>query len=178
MAEVLEWLKRPADYTAEATKLEMLIASARLTAEKYTGLLMSRRQIEVSFGSNSRRPIRLPYGPDVVIESITRVTPGYTDALLTSGIDYSPSLVAFYPASLSFPRHWRLSVGLLEHSYRAVYRAGFEELPGDLKHALLEIVAYSYRHKGDDKQGNREARPVSIPSHARVTLDQYTILVA
>lgn len=172
------WLKRDEGDSSEDALLEILIKSARETAEKYTGLLFTRRQVEVTFQSREGGVV-LPFGPNIALGTVTRIGEGgAADLALTGGIDYRYGTDGLEIGLLGFPRYWRVSVGLMQWSYRAVYHAGYAEgqLPGDLHHAMLEILAFSYRNRGDVATTERGGQVATIiPPHARGVLDQYRL---
>jgi hypothetical protein len=175
---VRQWLKREPNYTAEDAVFEVLAAKALAVAEKHTGLLFTRRQVQAIFYSRPNG-IRLKYGPDIEMVSLVRLgVNGIPDTPLTEGIDYNSIGGVFDVGSIHVNRYWRLSLGRMEWQYKAVYNAGFVEAPADIIEAMLQIVAFSYANPGDKATAGPSRQTegkLTMPPAAREVLDSYSI---
>lgn len=133
VAEALQ-LANIDDLGQDNSLIEVLITTARQQCEAYTNTGFIRRQVQAVV-NNSIGGVTLPYGP---VAEVIRVE----DADNVEQ-EYKTRGVAF--TTLQEP---------ISDYLKVTYNAGYDVLPQIYKTAVLQQVAYLYRHRGDeDKVG-------------------------
>lgn len=136
LQEAKDWCR--IDVSDDDALITSLIKAARIICEQYSGLSFVTKTVTAIL-VNGLGNIDLPYGP--VTGDVT-----YTETDGTA-IDYD----------ISDERCER---------FKAVYSAGYETLPQNLKTALLNQIAFMYDHRGNEDVSNT----ISLPS--RLILNQ------
>lgn len=133
VAEALQ-LANIDDLGQDNSLIEVLITTARQQCEAYTNIGFIRRQIQAVV-NNSIGGVSLPYGP---VAEVIRVedADGAEQEYTARGVQFM---------TLQKP---------VSDYLKITYNAGYSELHQVFKTAILQQVAYLYRHRGDeDKVG-------------------------
>lgn len=126
------------EFTDDDTKITSLITSARMAIEKFTGLSLIPKVITAVI-QNEKGGIDLPFGPVTEFTSLTDEDDEEIEA-----DDYKLQGLQF--KKLKSPCKAYMT---------AVYDAGYtpDNIPGDLKEAILHQLAFLYKNRGDqDKE--------------------------
>jgi len=133
----------PSDFDDDDAFIEVLITSARMSLEEYTGLSFIPKTWEIEL-TNLAGNIELPFGP---VNSITSVedTEGNTlTYTTTSGLK-------------------RLKTPLRENVV-VTYEAGYASAPSWVKLAILNEAGFRYMNRGDENVGiSTSARAICSP---------------
>lgn len=146
--------------TAEDVYLWQLIRGARERVEAFTGRALITRTVTLDLtAQESRPPIRLLYPP---VASITSVT-GYDNDANTTTVSTSNYFLSgddLYPAPNT--SGWAEEAERLAWALRIVYSTGYgsnvEDVPYDLRHALLLWIADQYEMRQSEVLGTVVAR--------------------
>ena len=140
--------------TAEDSILDRLITSAREQCEEYAGISFIVRGITATV-TNLDGGIFLPYGP--VTLPITSIKDQYGDDIE----NYKISGTQF--PQLIYPHDQRIEL---------VYDAGYQDLPQQLKLAILQQVFYLYQNRGEISEVTRSGVPTetSVRHQAKAPL--------
>lgn len=129
--------------------LTLLIKACRQHLEKYTCLSFFPKTVRVILEVRDR--MELPYGP---VTSITASKNSEEEALDIA--DVKATGIQFKSVG---PGYWDLT-----------YTAGYENLPNDLKQAIIQDVSWNYQNRGDlngDVLFSQQAKIMARP-HRRV----------
>ena len=161
-AELREYLRL--DGTAEDPLLRVLIAAARGRAEDYTrrSFVTSTLRATLDVPAYRRGVIDLPRPP---IRSVTSVAVGTDAALAPSAYVVDADLGTVAPAASEWGSGDRLTV-----QYAAGYGADPDDVPAELRVAVLRIAATLYEHREDTITGTITA---GMPLDAKALLDPY-----
>lgn len=135
-SEVKNYLK--VDYTADDAVINTITKASLDLVEKKVNLGMGVRKLRVIITSTGQNTVRLPYGP---VQQITKVE--YRPCRLTDWTDVTTE------------DSWEQEVDTFygdKGSYRIEYLTGYEELPSELKAAVLAQASYMYEHRGDEER--------------------------
>jgi uncharacterized phiE125 gp8 family phage protein len=124
------------EFDDDDTKITALISQCREELEQYTGLSFGAKTLKAIL-RNECGGIEIPFGPVTTLTSIKDVD-GNT---LTATTQYTVRGNQF--RWIEYPSSCYLEVN---------YEAGYETLPGGLKRALLEEIAFRYTNAGDQQQ--------------------------
>lgn len=124
LQEAKDWCR--VDITDDDTLITLLITAARIVCENHANLSFIEREVTAKI-INGLGGFVLPYGP---VTSITSVT-------IADGTD-------IYDADFSIDDPY----GKL---YTVVYDAGYATLPQNLRHAVLNQIAFMYDNRGDER---------------------------
>lgn len=151
LEEVKLWLRIDSDLTEDDTLLTALITAARVQCENATGVSFVPKTV-TAIVNNSCGNIFLPYCPLIHGSS--------EDITLT---DIDGNAVENQIGGNDYP----FIISPVSTYLKAVYSAGYEYLPEDLKTALKMQIGYLYENRGDlnDK--------ASISPVAKTILNQY-----
>lgn len=119
--------------STEDALIETMITQAREAIELATNLSLIPRQVEVWF-NNQGGFFQLPFGP---VTYLLAVYDNNGDEITGNELKV---VGGAYP-KINFPN---------QADMRAVYNAGFDCLPKDLKIAILDQVSYDYENRGLD----------------------------
>lgn len=150
LQEAKDWCK--IDVPDDDDLIAALIKGARIICENYSGVSFVQKTVTAII-QNGLGNINLPYGP--VTGSVAYTNP---DGTAITG-DYN----------ISIPKCERI---------KAVYTGGYTTLPGNLKTAVLNQIAWMYENRGDAKVssgvlyggGNRVSSAIS--EMAKLILNQ------
>jgi len=117
--------------SADDTIVTGLIKAAREALEKFTGLSLITRTVQVQF-NNPCGGYELPWGPITGAITMTDADDNAISNPITRGYDY---ITVLSPVG---------------EGLQASYTAGFSTLPSDLKFAIMDQVDYMYEHRGSD----------------------------
>lgn len=123
------------DISDDDALITSLITAARIMCEQYVGLLFTQRQVTAIL-QNGLGDIDLPYGP-VSGDAV------YSDMDGNTLTDYK----------ICTPMCERI---------KAVYTGGYSALPGNLRTALLNQVAWMYENRGDAKIASGMSEPAKL----------------
>lgn len=128
------------DYTTDDTLITALITAARMLIEQYTGISLVEREINAVCKLDGCHLFELPYGPvdytTLVIQQLAAY--GGTNTTVTGYSLYGDHFVQIQPEE--------------DAIYALTYNTGWVDpaLPGALKEAVIQQVAYMYEHRGDE----------------------------
>jgi uncharacterized phiE125 gp8 family phage protein len=149
ITEAQNWM-RIVDYSTDDDLIGALIGSTRKNLEKYTGLSFGTKDLEAIL-DNDQLEFELPYSP---VQQVTNV----------ERWDGTEWLEAEY-----YLLGDKLKV-TTKDKHRINYRAGFTDLPEDLKTDIKVLVAWQYKHRGMNFQADKD-------NAASVTQYPYTNLL-
>lgn len=133
LQEAKDWCR--IDVSDDDTLITSLIKAARIICEKYSGLSFVSKTVTAIL-VNGLGNIELPYGP--VASEVA-----YYDMDETELTDFD----------ISEPACDRIE---------AVYSAGYETLPANLKTAVLNQIAWMYENRGDAKLASGVSEPAKL----------------
>jgi uncharacterized phiE125 gp8 family phage protein len=136
VAEVKEELQ--IDFTDHDTYLGKLITRMRRAMERYCGISMVPKEV-VAFLKNEMGNIELPHGPAIA------GTISLTDINATELVTGS-----YYLRSENDGIYLETKYDWVRANYDAGYGAVGNELPEDMKDALIRIVAHVFTHRADE----------------------------
>lgn len=164
--------------TLDDSYLTALITTSRKICEAYTGLsfVSQERTIKMDQFPINRRMIYswsnhiiVPYGPVISVDSFTYNDSDDVEQTLVEDTDFTvddnSELCRLAPVD-----SWPCSSGKM-NSVVIVYTAGFAEFPGDLKTAMLRVLANLYEFRTDSLQGGFD----SVDYSAKMILDNYKV---
>jgi hypothetical protein len=122
-------------FTDNDSFLARLIIRCRAALEKYTGLSLVEKSIELHC-DNYEGDFELPYGPVLGDPYITNSEDVEYDTATFSGIKFK---------KITTPRTGGL---------RLTYDTGYDIIPADLRMALLEEIAYRFENRGDTERAD------------------------
>lgn len=151
VAEIKDYLR--IDLDDDDTLLGILIKAARKSCEAYTNVSFVEREVTAEL-MNQSGGWPLPYGP---VGNITAFKNCEGEDVATD--DYKIAGIQFKRVETCFDGPITVS-----------YNAGYENLPEDLKVALMCQVAWLYEHRGDEqmKTGLCEQSKLLLYQYRRV----------
>lgn len=108
------------------------------SVENYCGIAIGSQEREWKFDTEEVDN-KVPHGPVISIEAVSRKTPLYEYAALTENEDYEID-----GNTLSLYKTGR---------FKVEYTCGYTTLPADLKLGILNEIAYRYTHRGEELGG-------------------------
>jgi uncharacterized phiE125 gp8 family phage protein len=145
------------EFTDDDSYLTKLITRVRALIEKATGLSLVGKTVQAML-RNEKGDIELPFGP--VRDDSTYLVVDNEEVTLDES-DYK--LVGLQFKKLKYPRYDEIYV-----TYQVGYTA--DNIPHDLKQAILEEIAFRYENRGaglDDAPSLSKSVQVLIENHAR-----------
>lgn len=126
----------------EDSLLITLIGAARLHTEAVTGRALLAQTWRLALDAVPCGPVLLPVGPLIALVSATVYgADGEPAALDLGSLEVAPGTG---PARVRLPPG---TEGALEIDYRAGYGAAAEDVPADLRHAMLVLIAHWFEHR-------------------------------
>lgn len=150
------------DFTDDDTLIGNLITAARAAIENYCNISLITKTIVLTVDVRSR--FELPYGPIQtegltvkVQKEVTANVPVYESAegWNLTGVQFKTFYPAYFGAGdITVNSRYAYPDTDCGTPYKITYTAGYEEVPFDLKQAILAQVAWLYENRGDqEKQG-------------------------
>lgn len=144
------------------------------------------RPIGLADDENIVEYVNLDYGTNVIfpnnwpiseVVSITEIPYGYTyDSTVHFPLNYNTEYTVAGDRIYKTNGYWRQG----PQAVRLEYRAGFQDIPGDLRLAALELVDYYHKNEymqsrvaGNTTITNVVTGNAELPPHVRVILDNY-----
>lgn len=128
------------------TILTSMLAACISAIERYCGV--SILQQTISLQADIWYEFELPYGPVAAFTSAAIKTAINTYTTLVANTDYE------IDNTLQFPRYIPFQTGRI----KMVYTTGYaDKIPGDLKLAVLNELAFRYENRGDSSSAQRNS---------------------
>lgn len=143
--EVRTWLRIDEDTDTVNDELDTLIKACRIKLERVTGVSFVSRTVTAHF-KNELGGIYLPYGPVREMISLTD-----EDGNVIDSDDYTL-------LGSSFKRIKECLTG--EHT--AVYTAGYDTIPYDMRLDLLNQIGWAYENRGDQREASKLSPNLSL----------------
>lgn len=163
------------DYETENALIAKMVEAATCACEKWCGLYFRQKRVEYvyiapayRYGQTDCKPIELPYGPNQVIESVTRIDDDGTETVLTTD-EYTQSGYSFL--GITTERRSSLTwYGRSRGNVKVVYTAGYHQVDTDeiLIWPLEEDVINAVRMLTTELYENRQ---ISVTGTIVATLD-------
>jgi uncharacterized phiE125 gp8 family phage protein len=141
--------------TTEDALLDIFITAARIQCEQYCNIGFIPREVTAII-NNSCGNVYLPFGP---------VTLPVTSIKDSDGVDISDYEIQ--------GTKWARLVKPTLENITIVYNAGYEDLPGELKLAVLQQVFYLYENRGESNEISRSGVvEIHLSAEAKATLNR------
>lgn len=164
LEKVKAYLEIAADDTGRDEVLTRLIDSAQIAIENHC-----RRKFEAAdYEENFDGPARRIFPEQYPIISIKTLTCGYDNTEIENYKNRETFIDLIY----------------VYNDINLSYRAGYEEIPGDLEQACIMLVDYYYKtdianySRVFADTGGLISRPVNMPGHVKVLLEAYRKVLA
>lgn len=160
------------DGTDEDTLVDLLIRSAVETLERETGLALITQTITCRADTAPQLgPETLPVAPASVITSIQTLDADRTATTVDSNTYYLDAAGRLPMLGLLADHLWP-EVGAASGGFVVTYTAGYgassTSVPGDLRLAVLNLVAWHYQNRGD-------LQAPELPEQVRRVISRYTL---
>jgi len=126
------------DFSDYDTLVTSMITTARQQAENFLGVSIIKRNIEALL-DNSCGGIYLPYGPCNTTSDADVVLYNKNDEIIDDAIVRGLQYKFIQSPALDY--------------IKAVYNAGFDVVPEQIKNAIAAQVAYLFEHRGEESTG-------------------------
>ena len=173
LAEVKNFSRIDADYTAFDDELTLLISAARQRIEAYLNIGLVQRSITVQWAGY---PLELPLSPTGDITSVTGKGGAIAEADYTVS-NYQAKRIAINSVSGGsiewfyhdgYVEPWTWNAAACNEMYSVTYLTGHDELPKALKNAWLSEVDYLFKMRGmPDLDQISQTAAVLVSSYSR-----------
>lgn len=126
------------NYSDDNTYLRDIINGARKNIEKYCSISIGLQTLQTIIDVYAYQEYEIPFGPVYDITNFKMKTAAGTYTTATANKDYETDMLDFKTFIPYSTGRWQIN-----------YRAGYQNIPLDLKAVWIRLVAFYFENRGD-----------------------------